>query len=142
MKADLRTAVPADVPAILDLWRAAGHRPSVSDRPDALRALLAEPNARLFVAVRDAAVAGTALIGFDGWRANVYRVVTTPGETGRDLPRALIQACLDWAAERRLTRVAAFLDGNPSTHALWRDAGFRTDPDTHRFTCDLENPDD
>ncbi len=142
MNADLRPAVAADVPAILGLWQAAGHRRSVSDHPDALRALLAEPNACLVVAVRADAVAGTALIGFDGWRANVYRVVTVPGETGRDLPRALIQACLDWAAERRLTRVAAFLDGNPSTHALWQAAGFRPDPDTHRFTCDLENRDD
>jgi hypothetical protein len=138
----LRAAGVADIPAILRLWHDAGHRPSVTDTPDALAALLAAPNARLIVAVRPDAIAGTALVGFDGWRANVYRLVTAAGEPDRDLRLALIQAVLDWAASRGLSRVAAFLDGAPATHALWQAAGFRPDPQTHRFTCDLEDLDD
>lgn len=141
MTAELRPAVPADIAAVLGLWQAAGHRPSVSDRPEALAELVGSPAARLVVAVRGTALVGTALIGFDGWRANVYRVVTAPAEADGTLPPLLIRACLDWAAERRIRRIAAFVDGDPDKHALWRSAGFRPDPATHRFTCDLGSPD-
>ena len=67
-----------EIQDVLGLWREAGSVPSVSDDPASLERLLETSKDALLVAETDGRVMGTIIAGWDGWRANVYRLAVLP----------------------------------------------------------------
>lgn len=95
----IRYGEPDDVGEVLAL----GHRvadvlPSSTDDEPAVRALLARDPEALLVGEDDGRVVATVIVGWDGWRGNLYRLAVDP-----DSRRARVASSLIGEAERRLT---------------------------------------
>lgn len=82
----------------------------------------------------DGRIVRTIISGWDGWRANLYRLAVEPGPAGA---RARADTAGD--AEDRLRRLdaerfcAIVLEENALGQALWRSAGYRARADWRRW---------
>ena len=134
----IRSATPDDVDGILALWRRAEAAPSATDdRASLLRLLEIDPDA-LLVAEEDARLIGTAMVIFDGWRANLYRLAVVPDRRRRGVARALVEEGERRARDRGARRFSAIvLAAEAPAVAFWEAAGYRRDPRITRFTKTL-----
>ena len=134
----IRRAVPADIPAVLDFWSRVGENGSrPPDRPDLLeRLLLHDPDAVL-VAETDDRILATIVCGWDGWRANLYRLAVAPELRGRGVARRLLHL-----VEERLRGLGAerfcamVLDDNELGTAWWRSVGYKPQTEWSRWVKD------
>ena len=99
--AGIRAAAPADLPAVLALWREAA-APTSTDDADSLAALLRRDPGALLVAEASGRIVGTVVAGWDGWRGSVYRLAVAPAHRRAGLGRRLLAA-----AEARLDALGA-----------------------------------
>jgi len=122
----LRPATRGDVADLLRFWRLAAEdsdRPA--DRSEALEVLIARDPAAPLLAVRDQSILGCVIVGWDGWRAHLYRLAVHPDYRRRGLARWLLAA-----AEQRLRALGAIridamvLDSNDAGHSVWSAAGY------------------
>ncbi len=97
MSTELRSALPADVPAVLALWEASA-APTSTDTHEALECLLERDPGALIVAESAGEVVGSVIAGWDGWRGSVYRLAVAPAHRRHGLGRRLLHM-----AEHRLT---------------------------------------
>ncbi|MEU6072763.1 GNAT family N-acetyltransferase [Micromonospora sp. NPDC047074] len=135
----VQTAGPTHLDAIIDLWRAAGHRRSATDNVESLAAVLAHPNATILVALDGRTLVGSALPAWDGWRATVYRVVLHPRwQEHEEIGLTLIAAAVKWLSQFGVETVGAPVGGTAEAQRLWKRAGFRHDAQTHRFVHDID----
>ena len=88
----VRAGRPEDVSTVLRFWTQATSVASSTDDPESVRALLARDPEALLVAELDGRVVGTLIVGWDGWRAGLYRLAVDPslrrGGIGGSLVRA------------------------------------------------------
>ena len=94
----LRAAVLEDVDDILGFWSLAAEdtdRPA--DRPKAVEALIARDPAVLLLAIHEEMIVGCVVVGWDGWRAHLYRLAVRPDHRRRGLATWLLTV-----AEQRL----------------------------------------
>ncbi len=134
----VRSGRAPDVEDVLAFWRRATSVESSTDDPPALNTLLERDPGALLVAELDGRVVGTVIVGWDGWRAGLYRLAVDPS-----LRRCGIGQTLVREAERRLRelgarRLAAVVIGEHD-HAVgfWRAMGYELDARVHRFVRDL-----
>ncbi len=134
----IRSGRPDDAAAVLALWRDAGAEPTSTDDLAGVRALVAHDPAALIVADVDGAVVGSIVAGFDGWRANLYRLAVHPALRRRGLALALVAE-----AERRLVGRGArranalVVSGHHHAVGLWEAAGYGHDPHMQRHVKTL-----
>ena len=111
----IRYGRPDDVRDVLALWhRVADVLPTSTDDEPAVRALLARDPEALLVGEDDGRVVATVIVGWDGWRGNLYRLAVDPASR-----RARVASSLIGEAERRLTakgcrRIAAAVQVAPA----------------------------
>jgi ribosomal protein S18 acetylase RimI-like enzyme len=131
----LRSATPDDVDGVLALWRRAEAEPSATDDPASLfRLLEIDPDA-LLVAEEDGHLVGTAMVVFDGWRANLYRLAVVPERRRRGVGRALVEEGERRARARGARRFSAIvLAAEAPAVGFWEATGYRPDPRIIRFT--------
>ncbi|MGW2204678.1 GNAT family N-acetyltransferase [Streptomyces sp. NPDC001774] len=121
----IRTAVPADLDAVLAFWKIAAEGTSISDDRDGIERLVARDPEALLLAERDGELAGTVIAGFDGWRCHLYRLAVHPDHRRRGVGGALLAA-----AEERFVRLggrradAMVLDRNELGRHAWRAAAY------------------
>ena len=122
----LRAATRRDVDDILAFWRQAAEdtdRPI--DRPEAVEGLIARDPVALLLAIREETILGCVIVGWDGWRAHLYRLAVHPDHRRRGLASWLLAA-----AEQRLWDYGAIridamvLDSNDAGHGIWSAAGY------------------
>ncbi|WP_406095627.1 GNAT family N-acetyltransferase [Kitasatospora purpeofusca] len=137
----LRTAGPEEVPAVLALWARAAKGTSITDDADGVAALLARDPDCLLVAVRadePAALLGTVIAGWDGWRCHLYRLAVDPEHRRRGIGAALLAAAEErFAALGGRRADAMVLDGNTLGHRTWRGAGYGPQPQWTRWAKPL-----
>ena len=139
----LRSAGDDDVEAVLRLWQDAGARPGLTDDAASVRLLMARDPMALIVAEAGPGgeLVGTLVAGFDGWRAQLHRLVVHPQWRRRGLGLALVEE-----AERRLVaegaRRAAATVVLEDAHALsfWQAAGYTAQLGTRRHVKNLAGP--
>ncbi len=140
MDVELRSGRSEDAESVVDLWRLAEAEPTVTDDSASVRALVAHDPDALIVAVAEARVVGTVIVGFDGWRAHFYRLAVHP-----DMRRRQVASALVAEAERRLIsrgarRANALVVGShdPAVR-FWEAAGYGADPRMARHVKTLSS---
>jgi ribosomal protein S18 acetylase RimI-like enzyme len=92
----IRTAVPADIDAVLALWRAADAQLVTGSHPAGLERLLDVDAEALLVAQQGEVLVGSLIAAWDGWRGNFYRLAVDLQHRRKGLATALVRE-----AERR-----------------------------------------
>jgi ribosomal protein S18 acetylase RimI-like enzyme len=127
-----------EIPDVLGLWREAGSVPSVSDDPASLERLLETSKDALLVAETDGLVVGTIIAGWDGWRANFYRLAVLPSARRQGIALRLVADAERRLAAKGARRLSAIV---MSTHdpavALWLAAGYIHDTRVGRYVRTL-----
>jgi ribosomal protein S18 acetylase RimI-like enzyme len=132
----LRSAVAADIPDVLALWRGGEAEPTHTDDVPSLQALMARDPGALIVAEdgSDARIVGSVIAGWDGWRGSVYRLVVHPDHRRRGLGRRLLEH-----AEARLAMIGAVrlnaivVETDDVATSFWRASGWEEQEERLRF---------
>lgn len=138
MACTIRCGQPDDSDRVLALWRATDVLPSPTDDGAAIRELLARDPEALLVGEVEGSVVATLIVGWDGWRANLYRLVVDPGHRRSGVASDLVRAAEDRLSARGCRRVAASVHIDEE-HAVgfWTAVGYGTDPRARRFVKNL-----
>jgi ribosomal protein S18 acetylase RimI-like enzyme len=135
----LRVATDADVDAILTFWRLAAEdsdRPA--DRRQAVGGLIARDPDALLLALDGDNIIGCVVVGWDGWRAHLYRLAIHPEHRRRGVAGWLLGI-----AEQRLRAAGAIridamvLNGNVPANMVWSAAGYRRQENWSRWVKPL-----
>jgi ribosomal protein S18 acetylase RimI-like enzyme len=130
----IRPARAADAQAVLEIWRSAGSRPSVSDSAAALERLLATDATSLLVAELDGELVGTLIAGWDGWRGNMYRLAVLPEHQRRGIAGALVDEGEQLLRRKGAPRFSAIVvHEKDAAAAFWRAAGYGRQDDVGRW---------
>ena len=120
-----RRCLVDDIESVLELWRAAGSTPSVTDTRDALLTTINSAASSVIIAVSGGTVAGSIIGGFDGWRGNVYRLAVHPDFQRRGIARRLVSEAIIWLQGQGAKRVGAVVEkDHPWAVGFWESTGF------------------
>jgi ribosomal protein S18 acetylase RimI-like enzyme len=127
--AEIRRGTTADIDAVLALWRAGRSAAAVTpDTPAAVAALLArDPDALLIAEAPGEGVVGVLIVGFDGWRGNMYRLAVTPPHRRQGIGSALVAAGHERLAALGAVRVTALVGDEHAALSFWTAAGYERD---------------
>jgi ribosomal protein S18 acetylase RimI-like enzyme len=134
----IRPARHDELGRVLALWAEGNAEPTTTDDVPALERLLAHDPESLLVAELDGELAGSIIVGWDGWRGSMWRLVVAPEQRRRGIGRALVEA-----GERRLGRLGArrlaviVTSDERDAMAFWPAVGFREHVARVRFVKDL-----
>jgi ribosomal protein S18 acetylase RimI-like enzyme len=127
------------VPAVLALWDSARSPVSVTpDTPEAIQALIWHHDSLLLLALDGSELVGTLVVGWDGWRGNMYRLAVRGDLRRRGIARALVDAGHEHLRSVGARRITALVGaGDEVAAALWEAAGYSRDPNIARFVRNL-----
>jgi ribosomal protein S18 acetylase RimI-like enzyme len=134
----IRPCRPDEVDTVLALWDMAEAPESRGADPRGVANVLERDPDSLLVAELDGVIVGTIIAGWDGWRANLYRLAVLPASRRHGIARKLVDA-----AERRLRALGArrcgaiVLRDNAPAMGFWAAAGFATQEESVRYVRDL-----
>jgi len=130
-----------ECPAILDLWKAAGSIPSVTDSLQALELVLRRGDDLLLVTEYDSRIIGTVMGGWDGWRANIYRLAVLPQYRRQGIGRALIEEIEKRLTQKGARKISIMVEGNDELAKIfWNaldDSGYKYDPRIIRYVKNI-----
>jgi ribosomal protein S18 acetylase RimI-like enzyme len=136
MTAGFRTALPADIPDVLRLWREAAVEPTTTDDAGSLGRLLDHDPGALIVA-DDGVLVGSVMATFDGWRGSIYRLAVAPAHRRTGLGRRLLGAAEQRLAGLGATRLqAVVVDTDDRATGFWRGSGWEQQAGRLRFVAD------
>ena len=135
----VRPAVAADADAVLALWAECRSSAAVTpDTRESVARLLHRDADSLLIAVEDGQVVGALVAGWDGWRANLYRLAVRPERRRRGIARALVEeghARLRAKGAPRATALVAADEADAT--GFWEAAGYAADPQMQRYVRNL-----
>jgi ribosomal protein S18 acetylase RimI-like enzyme len=122
---------------VLRLWETSRSAASITpDTAGGLEALL--DRSLLLLAVEGDEVVGTLVVGWDGWRGNMYRLAVREDRRRRGIASRLVEAGHDHLRRVGCPRVTALVGVEESEAAeLWRAAGYEHDRKIVRFVRNL-----
>ena len=131
----LRAAEAAELSAVLEFWQVAAENDSrPADTAAAVEALHRRDPDALILAVDDAAIVGTVIAGWDGWRCHLYRLAVAPWRRREGIGGRLIAAAEERFRTLGGTRTDAMvLDGNTVAHGIWAGHGYRRQVEWSRW---------
>jgi ribosomal protein S18 acetylase RimI-like enzyme len=134
----VRAADKGDLPDVVRIWAAAGGPTrSPASLDEAAELLRFDPTA-LLVGEHLGEVAGTLIVGYDGWRVHLYRLAVLEAHRRAGIARALVEYAIAQVRSRGVKRIDAMVDG--SNHlgiAFWPALGFDLDEVEQRWSLAL-----
>jgi len=114
--------------ATVALWQACGlTRPWNDPRADFDRAH-GGPSSTVLGAFADGVLVGSAMVGHDGHRGWVYYLAVAPEQRGRQLGRALMDACEAWLVARDIPKIDVMIrNENAATRGFYAALGYTLD---------------
>ncbi len=135
----LRSATRNDIGAILELWLEAEAPPTVTDNEDALARLLERDGEALIVALLGDRIVGTLIVGWDGWRGNMYRLAVHPGHRRAGIARLLVEEGEHRLRAQGALRITALvLRDEPHAVSTWAAVGYEEQTAMARFRKHLD----
>jgi ribosomal protein S18 acetylase RimI-like enzyme len=130
----IRAATISDIDGILRLWESEGVPRSSTDNSEAVRLLVEHPTSSLLVAHDGEAVVGSLVVGWDGWRGELYRLAVAPTHRRRGVARELVRRgerlLLELGAQRLNVLV---LRDDTVARSFWTSVGYILDDRTSRY---------
>ena len=134
----IRRCLPEEAEAVLALWRESGATVSSTDTAEDLRRAVADSPAWVLVAEEGGRLVGSVIGSFDGWRANLYRLVVRPERRRRGIARRLVEEVTRRLADEGARRVCALVEkDHPLAMGFWAGIGYGLDPRMARFVQNL-----
>jgi ribosomal protein S18 acetylase RimI-like enzyme len=132
----IRHGRAADAAEVVALWRdTADVLPSATDSVECVAAPLARDNDALLVAEDGDAIVGTLIVGWDGWRGNLYRLAVATSARRRGVATALVRAGEAQVVAAGCRRMTALVDtAEPHAAAFWLAAGFELRDGMDRYS--------
>ncbi|MFJ9392588.1 GNAT family N-acetyltransferase [Nocardioides sp. NPDC101246] len=133
---ELRPAVLADVPVLIELWEVAAENDSrPTDSAAKVEALIArDPDACTVAVTAEGRVVGSLISGWDGWRAHLYRLAVHPDVRRQGLARRLLSHAEDRLVGLGASRIDAMvLEGNDLGQSLWKSSGYESQAEWRRW---------
>jgi ribosomal protein S18 acetylase RimI-like enzyme len=135
---DIRHGTVEDAAAVLALWAASDAVPSATDDVAGIEALLARDPDALLLAEEEGRMVGSLVVGWDGWRACMYRLAVAPDARRSGIASRLVSAGeeqLRAAGARRIHLIVVAGEDVPA--GFWRSAGYTHDADRARYIKNL-----
>ena len=138
MPITIRCARSDEVDVVLELWKNGQPVPSSTDDPEGVLGLLQRDPGALFVAEMDERLVGTLIVGWDGWRAGLYRLVVLPEVRRSGIATQLIQAGEARLRELGARRISCMvMSDHDHANAFWRAMGYELLDGVGRYIKDL-----
>ena len=138
MAITIRCARSDEVDVVLELWKNGQPVPSSTDDPEGVLGLLQRDPGALFVAEMDERLVGTLIVGWDGWRAGLYRLVVLPEVRRSGIATQLIQAGEARLRELGARRISCMvMSDHDHANAFWRAMGYELLDGVGRYIKDL-----
>lgn len=135
---DIQCARVSDLDEVVDLWAREGGPTSLPGGLDEARALLEHDRESLLIARVDGALVGSLIVGWDGWRCHLYRLVVEPAWRRSGIAGALVASAKVRARAlgvRKIDATVAF--ENDTAIAFWEHEHFVRDPRDGRWSLRL-----
>jgi ribosomal protein S18 acetylase RimI-like enzyme len=135
---DVRSARAADIDAVVDLWSREGGPTSLPGGAPEARALLQRDPDALLIASADDVLLGCVIVGWDGWRCHLYRLVVEPAWRRRGVAKSLVAEATTRARALGARKIDATVDfENGGAIAFWESEAFEQDPRDGRWSLRL-----
>lgn len=130
MALTIRSATPADEPAVTDLWRACGLVTSYNDPGTDFRFAKAGACSDVLVGVDEGAgVVGSVMVGHDGHRGWLYYVASDPDARGSGIGKRMVAAGEDWLRERGVVKAQLLVrQTNTKVVSFYEHIGYEETP--------------
>lgn len=138
MQNTIRFARADEVDVVLELWKEGQPVPSATDDPEGVLGLLRRDPTALLVAERQGRLVGTLIVGWDGWRAGLYRLVVLPEFRRSGVATQLIQegeARLRELGARRISCMV--MSDHDHANSFWQAMGYERLDGVGRYIKDL-----
>jgi ribosomal protein S18 acetylase RimI-like enzyme len=124
----IRPLQGSEIPAVLELWKAADASPTVTDTIEDVARLLQREYAAFLVTEIEGRIVGSIIATFDGWRGIVYRLAVHPEHRRKGIARDLTKKSEEIFARWGVRRVIAIVDpSHPHATSFWKAAGYIND---------------
>ena len=138
---DITPAVAADLGDVVDLWNREGGPTSLPGGFGEAEALLARDPGALLTARVDGKLIGTLIVGWDGWRCHLYRLVVEPSWRRKGIGHRLVAAAAERAASLGAKRIDAIVAlSNGTAVGFWEAQQYVHDPLNGRWTFRTQIP--
>jgi ribosomal protein S18 acetylase RimI-like enzyme len=130
----IRACRPDEIDEVLELWRVAESPESIGADPGGVANLLRHDSEALVVAELDGRIVGTLILGWDGWRANLYRLAVLPDMRRNGIARALVRTAESRLRIRGMRKCSAIvLSDNDRAVAFWEAVGYDVQSEVGRY---------
>jgi ribosomal protein S18 acetylase RimI-like enzyme len=134
----IRPATPAELPAVLALWREADALVTVTDTVGSLERLLEFDPEALLVAGQAGAPSGSLIVAWNGWRGSFFRLAVRPDRRRTGLATALVregEARLVRRGARRIDAIVTSADTGALSY--WAAVGYTQQEDRRRYVRNI-----
>jgi ribosomal protein S18 acetylase RimI-like enzyme len=135
----IRSCAIGEAQAVLDLWKRSGASVSSTDDLDHVVPLIRDWPGSLLVATAGPLIVGSIIAAFDGWRANVYRLVVDPDFRRSGLASSLVARAEADLKARGAKRITALVEtDHPLAVSFWQSTKYVRHDAMVRYYGDIE----
>ena len=135
---EIRACATGDIDRVLALWSRAAAAAHVPDTAEGIRLRLRREREFFLLACDGPEIVGSVMAGFDGWRANMYRMAVEPAYRRNGLATYLLAEVESRLAAQGVRGITALvMTDSPPAMPFWENAGYVQGEFEQRYVKDL-----